>query len=204
MSSHPRQQVDVVLDADFLAGPFCRVGTLFHAAAHGRATFSFAYDKAWVARPGAFEIDPDLQLHSGESYLELAEFIAIRGSAAHRAADLRQLWTRVVFNILVSNTDDHLRNHGFILEADGWRLAPAYDLNPDVEKRFHTLTIDTQDNSPDVGLALATAEFYDLSMAEARQILATVQTVVGTWRTGAGHLRLTREEIEQLAPAFGT
>ena len=78
----------------------------------------------------------------GGSYLDLAEFLGTSGSTRHRADDLRQLWTRV-FNLLVSNTDDHLRNHGFIMESDGWRLAPAYDLNANVERTAHTLAIDT-------------------------------------------------------------
>jgi serine/threonine-protein kinase HipA len=138
----------------------------------------------------------------GGSYLELAEFLSTRGSTAHRASDLRQLWTRVVFNILVSNTDDHLRNHGFILESDGWRLAPAYDMNPNMDKRAHTLAIDTHDNTSDIGLALATAEFYGLKPAQAREIADATKQVVSTWRDVAISLKLPRVESEQLAAAF--
>jgi serine/threonine-protein kinase HipA len=412
-----RQQVDVVLDADF-AGPACRIGSLFHATAHGRATFSFAYDPEWLKRPDAFEIDPDLQLQAGESYpsgaagvfrifldsapdrwgrllldrrelllarkdgrrpraltewdyllgvhdlcrigalrfrrdaaspfldddrqsaappltslreleaaslaleapdaaehpqfsrwltallapgsslggarpkanftgsdgalwiakfpsredrrdigawemvvhqlaeaagvhvpegrmlalagrhrtfacrrfdrtatgrrrffvsamtllgridgqggsyLDLAEFLSTRASARHKGDDLEQLWTRVVFNILVSNTDDHLRNHGFILEADGWRLAPAYDLNANPDRPPHTLAIDATDNTPDVELALATAEYYGLESAAARRILARVRRVVASWTEKAAALRLPREETELMAQAF--
>lgn len=417
MSTRGRQQIDVVLDADFI-GEACRVGTLFHAAAHGRATFSFAYEAKWLKRPDAFELDPDLQLYASESYpsgnagvfrifldsapdrwgrllldrrellkareekrkpraliewdyllgvhdacrsgalrfrqdeaspfldndrhlaapplaslreleaaslaleapdaaeqpqfsrwltallapgsslggarpkanftdpnnslwiakfpsredrrdigawemvvhqlaaaagvdvseaklldlasrhrtfasrrfdrtatgrrrffvsamtmlgrtdgqggsyLDLAEFLGTRGSTRHRAGDLRQLWTRVVFNLLVSNTDDHLRNHGFILESDGWRLAPAYDLNANVERTAHTLAIDTTDTTPDVGLALSTAPYYDLTEPEAQGILGTVKQAVGSWRDRAATLRLPREEIELMASAF--
>lgn len=411
-----REQLDVVLDADFLGGP-CRVGTLFHTFAHSRGVFSFAYDKTWIARPDAFAIDPDLQLHSSESYpsdsagifrifldsapdrwgrvlldrrevlnarrekrkvsalnewdyllgvhdacrmgalryrrdegspflddnhhqaappvtslreleaaslalerddaaendsfsqwltallapgsslggarpkanftetdggawiakfpsrddrrdigawemlahelavragidvapaqllslgarhrtfasrrfdrvagrrrffvsaltllgkqdgqggsyLELAEFLSNRGSTAHRSTDLRQLWTRVVFNILVSNTDDHLRNHGFILEADGWRLAPAYDINPNVEKQAHTLAIDTDDPTPDINLALSTAHFYGMKMEEAHAILGHVTGSVARWQEVATRLKLPRVETEQMAAAF--
>ena len=67
MSTRSRQQIDVVLDADFV-GQACRVGTLFHAVAHSRTTFSFAYEAEWLQRPDAFELDPDLQLHASESY----------------------------------------------------------------------------------------------------------------------------------------
>lgn len=412
-----REQVDVVLDADFLAGPQ-RVGTLFHAAAHGNEIFSFRYDPSWLKHPNAFEIDPELSLHEGESYpstdsgafrifldsapdrwgrvlldrreilrardekrqprnltewdyllgvhdscrlgalrfrrddasnfldddrhhaapplstlreleaaataledphaadhpqfrkwltqllapgsslggarpkanftdvdgslwiakfpskndrkdigawemvihaladkvgitvpaarllelesdyrtfacqrfdrlpggrrrffvsamtllgkndgdggsyLELAEFLSTRGSVLHRKRDLRELWIRVVFNLLVSNTDDHLRNHGFILEEDGWRLAPAYDVNPNVEKSVHTLAIDERDSSPDLQLAMATAEYYLLKPADARALLESIKTAVRGWAEEASKLGIPRSEIEGMRPAF--
>lgn len=416
MKPKNRQQVDVVLDADFI-GEACPVGTLFRATAHGHETFSFAYDRAWLDRPDAFAIDPDLQMHGGESYpadgtgvfrvfldsapdrwgrllldrrevlrsraekrpvralgewdyllgvhdgcrlgalrfrqdqagpfldhddrlaapplaslreleaaslaledpdapdregysrwlmallapgsslggarpkanfttpdgalwiakfpsredrrdvgaweklvhelaasagidvpqaqllslsarhrtfatrrfdragsrrrffvsamtllgradgqggsyLDLAEFLSTRGSVRHRADDLRQLWTRVAFNIHVGNTDDHLRNHGFILEADGWRLAPAYDLNANVERRVHTLAIDERDPTPDPALLLATAPYYGLKAPEAETILARVRQVVATWGQVAQRLQLPRDETQLMAAAF--
>ena len=82
------------------------------------------------------------------SYLEIAEFLRREGSRVNE--DLRQLWRRIVFNMLVSNTDDHLRNHGFLRDPNGWRLAPAYDLNPmptDVKPRIHALAIDEFDGT---------------------------------------------------------
>jgi serine/threonine-protein kinase HipA len=136
------------------------------------------------------------------SYLDLAEFLRTRGSPAHKKADLRELWTRIVFNILVSNRDDHLRNHGFILAADGWRLAPAYDLNPNVERSHHQLAIDSSDPTPDVALVLTTAAFYGLTVAQAGKILRRVQDAVGQWRTIATNHRLPRAEIELVAQAF--
>lgn len=139
---------------------------------------------------------------SGGSYLELAEFLSTRGSPRHKADDLRELWTRVVFNILVSNRDDHFRNHGFILDTDGWRLAPAYDVNPNIEKATHTLAIDESDPTPDAGLALTTASYYGLTAKEAVKILKRVQATLATWRTKASALHLPREEIDQLAGAF--
>jgi len=136
------------------------------------------------------------------SYLELAEFVSTRGSPAHKREDLRELWTRVLFNILVSNRDDHLRNHGFILEADGWRLAPAYDVNPNIDRAHHQLAIDASDPSPDVELALSTAEFYGLKDAQAGEILRRVGEAVGGWRVVATTHHLPRAETEQLARAF--
>lgn len=138
----------------------------------------------------------------GGSYLDLAEFLGTRGSARHRADDLRQLWTRAAFNILVSNTDDHLRNHGFILEADGWRLAPAYDVNASIERTTHALAIDTADTTPDIGLALATAPYYGLKATDARRVLHRVQEAIRSWKKRATALRLPREEIEWMARAF--
>jgi serine/threonine-protein kinase HipA len=140
----------------------------------------------------------------GGSYLDLAEFLSTRGSARHKADDLKQLWTRVVFNILVSNTDDHLRNHGFILESDGWRLAPAYDLNANIERTAHTLAINASDPAGDVGLALATAPYYDLEAAAAERILNQVKAAVTSWEAKAAALRLPREESELMAQAFRT
>lgn len=138
----------------------------------------------------------------GGSYLELAEFLSTRGSVAHRKRDLRELWMRVVFNLLVSNTDDHLRNHGFILEADGWRLAPAYDVNPNVEKSTHSLAIDERDNSPDLKLALDTAEYYLLKASDARDLLASIKAEVRGWADEASRLKIPRSEIEAMRPAF--
>ncbi len=144
----------------------------------------------------------DRQDGQGGSYLDLAEFLSTRGSTRSRARDLRQLWTRAVFNILVSNTDDHLRNHGFILEPDGWRLAPAYDVNPNVEKRDHALAIDATDTTGDVSLALATAKLYGLKAADASRILKSVEQAVRSWRVQAKALGLPRSEIELMAAAF--
>lgn len=138
----------------------------------------------------------------GGSYLDLAEFLSTRGSARDKKADLQQLWTRVIFNILVSNTDDHLRNHGFILNSDGWRLAPAYDMNANTEKAGHTLAIDERDTSPDIDVALSTAEYYQLPLPTAREIVKKVQAVVATWTREAEKLGLTQSEISQMAAAF--
>lgn len=140
---------------------------------------------------------------SGGSYLDLADFIQNRGSAAHIPADLRQLWTRVVFNVLVRNTDDHLRNHGFIYSGGGWRIAPSYDVNVNPSGTQHALAIDERDHTGDVQLALESAAFYGLDAAAANAILAHVRTVLGTWREKASRLNLGRADLALLEQVLG-
>lgn len=139
---------------------------------------------------------------AGGSYLELADYVQRRGSANHIASDLRQLWTRIVFNILVRNTDDHLRNHGFIYSGDGWRLAPAYDVNLNPGGTQHALAIDEHDHSGDLQLALSTASAYGLNAATANEILAHVRSVLGTWHAAAKSLELTRADIALIKPVL--
>lgn len=139
----------------------------------------------------------------GTSYLELAEFLAKRGSPAHLHVDLEQLFRRVVFNVAVGNRDDHLRNHGFILAAGGWRLAPAFDVNPSIDKAEHVLNIDDADNRPSLGNVLATAPFYRLAPARAREIVSEVLAVVAGWKEGARRAGIARADIELTASAFG-
>lgn len=136
------------------------------------------------------------------SYLDLAEFITYNGRGAHIASDLQQLWTRMVFNILVSNTDDHLRNHGFIMEDGGWRLAPAYDVNPNPDKATHALAIDARNPSSDVALARDTARHYGLTPQGADGIISETARVVSSWATRARALGIPRSEIEALARTF--
>src|SRR5690606_5559676 len=113
--------------------------------------------------------------------------------------DLAQLFRRIVFSILVSNTDDHLRNHGFMFENQGWRLSPAYDINPVTPANGLHLNITETDNSLDIDLALQTAHFYRLSTPEAKSIVSEVKNVVGHWRTYAKEIGLSRAEQEQKA-----
>jgi len=134
------------------------------------------------------------------SYLDLAEFLSM--NVGPKSDDLRQLWTRMVFNILVGNRDDHLRNHGFILSQNIWRLAPAYDVNPTSEKAGHALMIDAHNNSGDIELALKTAKYYGLSEPAAQATLTKTREAVAGWRTVAETLELPRSEIEHLSAAF--
>lgn len=138
----------------------------------------------------------------GTSYLEIAEFIHDHGSAQSRSDDLRQLFRRVAFNVAVGNRDDHLRNHGFVLEADGWRLAPAFDVNPNIDKGEHVLNIDDFDSRPNFRTVLETASFYGLDNGEALQIVDHVMDCASRWRNAARELGISRSEIELTAGAF--
>ena len=136
----------------------------------------------------------------GASYLELAAFLMRQG--AHVEADLAELWRRIVFNICVANTDDHLRNHGFLLTAHGWRLSPAYDLNPVPYGRGLTLNISETDNALDLQLALEVAPFFRLAIPQAESVMAEVVVAVRGWRAVAMRYQLSREEQELMANAF--
>ena len=136
----------------------------------------------------------------GASYLELAAFLIRHG--AQVAQDLAELWRRIVFNICVANTDDHLRNHGFLLTAQGWRLSPAYDLNPIPYGRGLTLNISETDNALDLQLALEVAPFFRLLPHQADAIIAEVRGAVRNWRAVATDYHLSREEQEMMANAF--
>ena len=137
---------------------------------------------------------------TGASYLELAEFLIRAGAQAER--DLEQLWRRIVFNICVSNADDHLRNHGFLLEPNGWVLSPAYDMNPDPYADGLKLNISDVDNAQDLGLALEVAGMYRVGNKRARDIVAEVVEVVKGWRELAKALRIGSGEMERMEGAF--
>ncbi|MEN6364435.1 MAG: HipA domain-containing protein [Rectinema sp.] len=138
----------------------------------------------------------------GASYLEIADFLIRHGSQPQK--DLRQLWKRILFNIAVSNTDDHLRNHGFLLESQGWRLSPAYDMNPSPFAGGLSLAIDESDNSLDFELALSVAEYFRLSLGEAREAMSEVLVAVSRWRKSAEDLGIPQSERDRMAQAFRT
>ena len=137
---------------------------------------------------------------AGVSYLELVELLQTRG--ANIAHDLEQLWRRIVFSICVSNTDDHLRNHGFMLTKKGLKLSPAYDINPNPKGYGLNLNIDEQDNRLEKDIALRIAPFFRLSHAKATQIAKEIEQAVASWRTEAEKLKISKREIEQMSPAF--
>ena len=134
------------------------------------------------------------------SYLDIAEFLHYSGSDIDQ--DLRQLWRRIVFNITISNTDDHLRNHGFILSEKGWRLSSAYDLNPSIDKSGLALNIDMDNNMLDYNLAKSVGVFFRLKEKEMDQIIEEVRVAVGKWRNIATEIGISRAEQELMAPAF--
>lgn len=138
--------------------------------------------------------------HDGLSYLDIVAFIIQQGALVK--ADLEQLWRRVVFNILVSNTDDHLRNHGFILTNNGWQLSPAYDMNPNEMGSGLTLNISENSNEQDISLALETAKHYKIKNEEAAKILNDMQCEIAKWHTVAKKLGISSSEIEQMKRAF--
>ncbi len=133
---------------------------------------------------------------SGASYLDLVEFIITHGAQVDR--DLEELWRRIVLNISISNTDDHLRNHGFILTEKGWVLSPAYDLNPTDIATGLKLNISESDNSLDLELAREVAPYFRLKPHRAEEIIGQVQEASGKWRQLAKKYGITAREQEMM------
>lgn len=142
--------------------------------------------------------------HEDHSYLEIAD--ALRRYGASPRSDLQALWRRVVFNVLISNTDDHLRNHGFLyVGPQGWTLSPAFDLNPvpmDVKPRILSTAITFDDATASLELAMEVAEYFEVDAAQARKIVAAVGAATGRWRSEAVELGISKAEIERMASAF--
>ena len=136
----------------------------------------------------------------GASYLELAEVLVRHGAQTDR--DLEQLWRRIVFNVCVSNVDDHMRNHGFLLTPAGWELSPAYDMNPDPMGDGLKLNISEEDNAQEFGLVMEVAPYFRLKSARAKAVMTEVVEAVREWRQLAQHLAFSRSEIEEAAAAF--
>jgi serine/threonine-protein kinase HipA len=137
------------------------------------------------------------------SYLELAEVLRREGSSAKE--DLRELWRRMLFNVLISNTDDHLRNHAFLHDGSGWRLAPAYDLNPmptDIRPRIHALALNENDQTGSVETVLEVAPMFGLSQTEARGLQKQVVAAVRKWRSVGTKLGLNAQQLARMESAF--
>jgi len=134
------------------------------------------------------------------SYLEIAEFIQFSGCQVEK--DMKQLWRRIIFNILISNTDDHLRNHGFILTTDGWRLSPAFDINPSIEKNGLALNIDMDNNALDLELAKRVGVYFRLNENEMNRIIDEVRSSVSGWQKLAAEIGISRNEQTQMSSAF--
>lgn len=136
----------------------------------------------------------------GVSYLHLAECIVRNSAQANE--DLKELWTRIVFNICVSNTDDHLRNHGFLLTPKGWILSPAYDMNPVVHATGLHLNITEYDNALELDLAREVASRFRLLPSEREEIIAKVLDSVQGWSDVARELGISRAEMMRMESAF--
>jgi len=138
------------------------------------------------------------------SYLEIADALRLHGVRPRR--DLAELWRRIVFTVLISNVDDHLRNHGFLYDGEsGWVLSPVYDVNPtpaEERPRILSSTIDESDATASLELAFDVAEYFDLTANEARRIASEVGTVVGSWRQEAVSAGLSGQEIDRMTSAF--
>ncbi|MCF6263918.1 MAG: HipA domain-containing protein, partial [Xanthomonadales bacterium] len=136
----------------------------------------------------------------GVSYLDLADFLIKNGSQVNK--DLEQLWRRIVFYICVSNTDDHLRNHGFMLENNGWALSPAYDINPVATGGGLSLNISREDNSQSLELVQSIAPVFRVSDARTIEIINEVSSAVSNWLELAKKLKIPSREINMMKNAF--
>ena len=146
----------------------------------------------------------DAQDNEPRSYMEFVDVLRQHGAAPK--ADMQGLWRRIVFNILISNTDDHLRNHGFLYQGpEGWRLSPAYDLNPvPVEEKPRVLStaIDLDDATASLELAFAVAGYFELKLIRAKEIAREVGAIVSGWRALALQLGIRGAEVDRMASAF--
>ena len=144
-------------------------------------------------------IDNDSQTHS---YLDIAD--AIRQNGAVPKEDLKELWKRVVFSILISNTDDHLRNHGFLyVNEAGWKLSPLYDINPSCDNKNVLSTYITEfDNSQSLDLALEVCEYFEISIENAKIIISDMKNKIKNWQTVAKQFGLSKSEIDKMEVAF--
>jgi serine/threonine-protein kinase HipA len=138
------------------------------------------------------------------SYIEIAYALTQHGSAPNQ--DMEELWRRIVFTVLVSNTDDHLRNHGFMYERHkGWRLSPAYDINPtpvEIKARILSTAIDFDDPTASIDTALSVIDEFRIKKNRAHEIIKEVSAAVNQWQKIAMHYGLGKREIDRMATAF--
>lgn len=136
------------------------------------------------------------------SYLEIAEFLSSYSAPEHLEDDLAELFARVVFNVCVANRDDHLRNHGMIRTPAGWRLAPAFDMNPSFTKREHVLALDLDERRPDLEAVLSTALYYRLTKRRAVRIVDRIRKTVSVWEAVARANGLSSRECAEAKHLF--
>ena len=137
----------------------------------------------------------------GTSYLDIVSFIKSYGAQPKK--DFRELWKRIVFNMAVTNTDDHLRNHAFVLAEHGWILSPLYDVNPVPYGDELSLNVDEENNSISIDLAIQTAVRFEISEEDAKNCAEDIRKIVReNWERTAADYGLTRRQIEEMRPAF--
>jgi serine/threonine-protein kinase HipA len=163
------------------------------------------FDRDAGGRLGYLSAMSMLQARDGQqgSYLEIGQVLEERSSDA--TADLRELWRRIVLTVLISNTDDHLRNHGFVRKSTaGWSLSPAFDLNPNPEGAAKQLAtaIDENNTQASLATALEVADLFRVSEAQAREIVGEVSDATARWRDVARARGLGHQQLERLEPAF--
>jgi serine/threonine-protein kinase HipA len=141
-----------------------------------------------------------VSFQDGASYLELAEFIIRKGADVNR--DLEELFRRIVFSICICNTDDHLRNHGFLLTPNGWKLSPAYDINPNPKGAGLKLNISAHDNSLNLDLVVEVRSFFRLTDIQAEKIIQNTIAVVSKWKQIATKYKISRDEQDRMSSAF--
>jgi serine/threonine-protein kinase HipA len=163
------------------------------------------FDRKGERRVGYVSAMTLLEAIDGESrsYLDLVEVIEAESDRA--TVDLRELWRRIAFSILVGNTDDHLRNHGFLrATTGGWSLSPAFDINPNPEPgpKYLSTSIDGRSHAASIELLLGVAEFFRLDGKEAAAVLGEVREATGRWQEVAARFGIDRAAIEEMRPAF--
>jgi serine/threonine-protein kinase HipA len=189
----------LALDAGIQMAP-CRIEKF---NSHHHTFLTRRFDRTTSSRLHFTSAMTQLGYYDGDyeaSYLELAQFLTEQGSNTKK--DLEQLWRRIVFNIAISNTDDHLRNHGFIYQKSGWTLSPAYDINPVTPANGLHLNITDNDNSLDYDLAMQVIDFFQLKKSTAEKIKSEVLISVNRWQSVAESIGISRREQQLLAPAF--
>ena len=142
--------------------------------------------------------DNDGQIHS---YIDIAN--SLRQYGEQPDTDMKELWRRMVFGIMISNTDDHLRNHGFLYSLNrGWKLSPAYDLNPNKDKKIFATSIDNTGRQNSIELALQNTDAFNISRTQAKTILDEVKISISNWRNVAKKLKIPENNISGMEAAF--
>ena len=169
----------------------------------GSTFFSRRFDREGERRihyASAMAMSGAVDGEEGRSYLDVAEFLVREG--ARPDEDLAELWSRIVFSRLVGNSDDHLRNHGFVLEDGGWRLSPMFDVNPNPDVSFAALDLTPDVQGVSRGELIESVEYFHVDRCVAEKRYAEILTAVSDWRTCAEKLNIRRGEIDRMSACF--